>query len=96
MNIEKLHQYLQTYLNDVVTPSINKKLVSGEDEPITLTVYGLRRGSYQPPIFHVFIDMDPKLKKDISKNIENNIISFFNIFSITDKVKIHWNKRPAF
>jgi hypothetical protein len=96
MEIERLQQYLQIYLDDVVTPKVNKELISGEDEPIRLTVFTLKKGSYQPPIFHAFIDVDPNLKGSISKNIEKNIASFFKIFSINNKVKVHWNKRPAF
>ena len=58
MDLEKIKNYLQTYLDDVLTPTINKELVGEEDEPITLTVHALRKGSYQPPIFHIFIDYD--------------------------------------
>jgi hypothetical protein len=96
MEIERLQQYLQIYLDDVVTPKVNKELISGEDEPIRLTVFTIKKGSYQPPIFHAFIDVDPSLEGNISKNFEKNIASFFKIFSINNKVKVHWNKRPAF
>lgn len=96
MEIEKIQDYLQNYLNDVLTPSINKELVGEEDKPITLTVYTLRLGSYNPPIFHVFIDIDPNWKGSILKRMERDIEDFIRIFSINNKVKVHWNKRPAF
>lgn len=96
MEIEKIQDYLQNYLNDVLTPSINKELVGEEDKPITLTVYTLRLGSYNPPIFHVFIDIDPNWKGSILKRMERDIEDFLRIFSINNKVKVHWNKRPAF
>jgi len=97
MNIEKIHEYLQQYLDDVINPNINRGLVGDENKPITLSLYTLRMGSYQPPIFHVFIDVEPHdtLKSQLKKS-ENDIIDFLKIFSINNRVKIHWNKRPAF
>lgn len=96
MELDKIKDYLQTYLTDVITPMINKELVGEEDEPITLTVNALRIGSYNPPIFHVFIDIDPQWKGSILKRMEKDIEDFIKIFSINNKIKIHWNKRPAF
>ena len=49
---------------------INKELVGEEDESITLTVNALRKGSYQPPIFHIFIDIDPNWKGSILNRLE--------------------------
>jgi hypothetical protein len=96
MDLEKIKNYLQTYLDDVLTPTINRELVGEEDEPITLTVHALRKGSYQPPIFHVFIDIDPKWQGSLLKRLEKDIEDFIKIFSIKNKVKVHWNKRPLF
>jgi hypothetical protein len=96
MDLEKIKNYLQTYLDDVLTPTINRELVGEEDEPITLTVHALRKGSYQPPIFHVFIDIDPNWQGSLLKRLEKDIEDFIKIFSIKNKVKVHWNKRPLF
>ena len=96
MDLEKIKNYLQTYLDSVLTPTINRELVGEEDEPITLTVHALRKGSYQPPIFHIFIDIDPNWKGSLLKRLEKNIEEFIKIFSIENKVKVHWNKRPLF
>ena len=90
MDLEKIKNYLQTYLDDVLTPTINKELVGEEDEPITLTVHALRKGSYQPPIFHIFIDIDPNWKGSLLKRLEKNIEDFIKIFSIENKVKVHF------
>lgn len=93
MNIERIHQYLQGYLDNVVLPNHNEK----RSEPISLSIYGLRLGSYNPPIFHVFIDVEPKDTPKMSlSNIEKRIVDFLKVFSINSKVKIHWNKRPLF
>jgi hypothetical protein len=96
MDLEKIKNYLQTYLDDVLTPTINRELVGEEDEPITLTVHALRKGSYQPPIFHIFIDIDPNWQGSLLKRLEKDIEDFIKIFSIKNKVKVHWNKRPLF
>lgn len=96
MDLDKIKDYLQTYLDNVITPDINRELVGEEDEPITLTVYALRKGSYQPPIYHVFIDINPNWNGSILKKVEKNIEDFMKIFSIKNKIKIHWNKRPLF
>ena len=96
MEIEKLEKYLQTYLNDVVTPMVNKELVGEEDEPITLTVNAIRKGTYQPPIYHVFIDMEPNWQGSYTKKIEGDVIDFMKILSIPYRIKIYWNKRPSF
>ena len=96
MDLEKIKNYLQTYLDDVLTPTINRELVGEEDEPITLTVHALRKGSYQPPIFHIFIDIDPNWHGSLLKRLEKDIEDFIKIFSIKNKVKVHWNKRPLF
>lgn len=96
MEIEKLQKYLQTYLNDVITPMVNKELVGEEDEPITLTVNTIRKGSYQPPIYHVFIQVNPHdTLKTLLKKSESDIADFFKVFSINNRIKIHWNKSPS-
>jgi hypothetical protein len=95
MNLEKIKSYLQVYLDDVISPWINKELVGEEDEPIKMDVFQVLKGSYQPPIYHIFIDIEPNWDGSYRKKIENDITDFMKIFSINNKIKIHWNKRPA-
>jgi len=95
MNPEKIKNYLQVYLDDVISPKINKELVGEEDEPIKMDVFQVLKGSYQPPIYHIFIDIEPNWDGSYRKKIENDITDFMKIFSINNKIKIHWNKRPA-
>ena len=96
MEIEKLEKYLQTYLDDVISPNINQELVGEEDEPIKMNVFQILKGSYQPPIYHAFIDMEPNWEGSYRKKIENDISDFMKILSINNKLKVHWNKRPSF
>ena len=39
MDTKKIESYLQTFLDDVISPKINDELVGKNDEPITLKVY---------------------------------------------------------
>lgn len=98
MNPDKIKEYLQTYLDNVIIPKINKEFPSEEnDEPVKMQVYRILKGSYQPPIYHVFIDVEPpSTLKSSLKRSEKDIDDFFKIFSIVNKIKVHWNKRPAF
>jgi hypothetical protein len=96
MNLEKIKNYLQVYLDDVISPNINKELVGEEDEPIKMDVFQVLKGSYQPPIYHIFIDIEPNWDGSYRKKIENDITDFMKILSINNKIKVHWNKRPAF
>jgi hypothetical protein len=96
MEIEKLEKYLQTYLDDVISPNMNQELVGEEDEPIKMNVFQILKGSYQPPIYHAFIDIEPNWEGSYRKKIENDISDFMKILSINNKLKVHWNKRPSF
>ena len=95
MNLNKLKEYLQNYLDTVVIPNLNKDRV--DEDKVSFNVFQIVKGSYQPTIYHVFIDVEPPhtLRADLKK-IENNISDFFKMFSINSKIKIHWNKRPIF
>jgi hypothetical protein len=96
MEIEKLEKYLQTYLDDVISPNMNQELVGEEDEPIKMNVFQILKGSYQPPIYHAFIDVEPNWDGSYRKKIENDVNDFIKILSIPNRLKIHWNKRPAY
>jgi len=96
MDLDKIKEYLQTYLDEVITPNINEELVGEDDEPIKMDVFQILKGSYQPPIYHAFIDIEPNWEGSYRKKIENDINDFFKIFSINNRIKVHWNKRPSF
>lgn len=95
MNLDKIKEYLQNYLNTVVIPNLNQDRV--DEDKVSLNVFQVVKGSYQPPIYHVFIDVDPPhtLRADL-RSLEGNISDFFKIFSVNNKIKVHWNKRPIF
>ena len=97
MDTDKIEKYLQAYIDNVIVPKANKELASEEnDEPIKMKVFQVLKGSYQPPIYHAFIDIEPNWEGSYRKKIENDISDFMKILSINNKIKVHWNKRPAF
>jgi predicted GTPase len=97
MDTDKIEKYLQAYIDNVIVPKANKELASEEnDEPIKMKVFQVLKGSYQPPIYHAFIDIEPNWEGSYRKKIENDISDFMKILSIPNRLKIHWNKRPAF
>ena len=96
MDTNKIEKYLQAYIDNVIVPKANKELASEEnDEPIKMGVFQVLKGSYQPPIYHAFIDIEPNWEGSYRKKIESDISDFMKILSIPNKLKVHWNKRPA-
>ena len=98
MKLEKLKEYLQDYLDSVVTPRfLTEPDVSGIE---SFTVHDILKGSYQPPIIHVFLDSLPVINTPLSstkmkfKQVETDIKDFIKMFSLKNPVKIHFNKRP--
>lgn len=91
MEFDRIKEFLQDYLDTVVLPASN----SERSEPLTMNVKSILKGSYQPPIIHVFIDVEPHWTTRMSlSGIERDISNFFKVFSINFRVKIHWNKSP--
>jgi hypothetical protein len=101
MEIEKIEKYLKVYLDDIILPNVNRlqKILTDDSlvEPITMNVTDVLKGSYQPPIYHVFIQIEPHdTLKSLLKKTETDIDDFFKVFSINNRINIHWNKSPAF
>ena len=91
MELDRIKEFLQDYLDTVVLPVSNAE----RNEPLTMNVKSILKGSYQPPIIHVFIDVEPHTTTKMSlTGIEKDISNFFQVFSINFRVKIHWNKSP--
>jgi len=100
MNIEKLKKYLQHYLDSVVTP----RFIGGqnEDKIESFKLIDILKGSYQPPIVHVFLHSVPlvsnptKSNKSQFRQIEKDISDFMKMFGITNQIKVHINKTPNY
>jgi hypothetical protein len=48
MELEKVKNYLQVYLDEIITPKINDELVGDEDEPITIKVHDIKQKEHNP------------------------------------------------
>lgn len=95
MDSDKIEKYLQSYIDTAIVPKINKELASEENDKLTkMKVFQVLKGSYQPPIYHVFIDIEPNWES-YRKKTEIYISDFMKILSIPYRIKIHWNKRPS-
>ena len=95
MDSDKIEKYLQAYIDTAIVPKINKELASEENDKLTkMKVFQVLKGSYQPPIYHVFIDIEPNWEI-YRKKTENYISDFMKILSIPYRIKIYWNKRPS-
>ena len=97
MDTKKIESYLQTFLDDVISPKINDELVGENDEPITLKVYKVNYGESNPNRINFFLDMDPDWSKgSIAHKINLDISRFFQMLGIDKNLHIYWNKRPLF
>ena len=103
MDLKKIKGFLQNYLDTVVSPKINEKREILNLDPIQFSIYDVIKGSYQPPIIHVFLHTEPQIKKGFGMkphvtmmmgDVEKDIEGFFKVFSINYKIKVHWNKLP--
>jgi hypothetical protein len=105
MELEKLKKYLQSYLDSVVKPKVDENRMKMGLSPIDFTVNSILKGSYQPPIYHIFLDTEPVIEKSrnlkphasfMLQEIQKDVQDFFKMFSINFPTKVHWNKRPIF
>jgi hypothetical protein len=97
MTIDKIEKYLQVYLDDVITPEINRELVGEDDEPIRITIYKINFGESNPNRINFFLDMDPDWSKgSFTNKINSDISGFFRMLGVEKNLHIYWNKRPLF
>ncbi len=99
MEIEKLKNYLVHYLDSVVTPRFKEG--ENKDNIESFQVIDILKGSYQPPIVHVFLYSIPatnypsKTTKSQFRQVEKDVSDFIKMFGITNPVKVHMNKTPT-
>lgn len=100
MKIDRLKKYLENYFDTVINPKFLEK--PNDDGIESFLVYDIVKGSYNPPIIHVFVDTIPitnhplKSTKKVLSEVENDVKDFMTMFSLKNPVKIHINKRPLF
>lgn len=100
MKAEKLKEYLQNYFDTVIKPRFLEELNNNGIE--SFEVYKIIKGTYNPPIIHIFVDTLPitnhpsKSTKTLLLKIEDDIKDFMSMFSLNNRFKVHINKRPLF
>ena len=105
MNLDKIKDYLQNYLDSIVSPKVNEKRKEAGFSKVKFDVYQIVKGSFQPPIYHIFLDTEPEIRKKsglkphtimMMDGVQKDINNFFKVLSINSPTKVHWNKRPIF
>jgi len=93
MKINKIEKYLQTYLDDVISPEVNNSLVGEGDEPIKLSVDKVTFGESNHNRINFFLNMEPDWSKgSITHKINLDISRFFQMLGIDKNLHIYWNK----
>lgn len=98
MDIETIKKYLSYYIDEVLSPRF---IAEPNDDGIkSLKLHDVLKGSYQPPIVHIFMDTVPKVEKPTSSTqtrlgqVKKDVEGFIRMFGIKFPVKVHLNKRP--
>lgn len=100
MELSKVKEYLQNYLDSVAIPRFLDE--PNEDGIQNFEVHDVLKGSYQPPIIHVFLDTVPNVNRpsDTTKvklrQLEKDIEGFMRMLSFKNPVRTHLNKIPIF
>lgn len=103
MNLDLAKRYLQNYLDSILGPRVNELRKSEGLEPVSFSVDAILKGSYQPPIIHIFLGSDPVVRKKtglkphailMMSKIDKDISDFMKMLSIDYRIKVHWNQTP--
>lgn len=87
-------------MDSVVTPRFKKE--DNEQGIESFQLIDILKGSFQPPIVHVFLHTIPvtnypsKKTKTKFREVEKDVIEFIKMFGITNPVRVHMNKIPSF
>jgi hypothetical protein len=94
MNLEKIKNYLQVYLDDIITPELNRELVGEDDEPITVKVHDIKEKEHISDEAVVFLDINPPWSGSILFRINDDIKRFIvMVLGYKKSITIAWNKR---
>jgi hypothetical protein len=94
MEIEKLKKYLQVYLDDIITPELNRELVGEDDEPITVKVHDIKEKEHIPGESVIFLDINPPWSGSIIFRVNDDIKRFIvMVLGYKKIITIAWNKR---
>ena len=94
MDLNKVKEYLQIYLDEVIEPKVNRELVGEGDEPIKIKVYDIKQKEHRKNEIVVFLDMEPDWSHgSITNKLDDDIIGFMRMIGYNDRIIVAWNKR---
>ena len=94
MDLNKVKEYLQIYLDEVIEPKVNRELVGKGDEPIKIKVYDIKQKEHRKNEIVVFLDMEPDWSHgSITNKLDDDIIGFMRMIGYNDWIIVAWNKR---
>jgi hypothetical protein len=94
MDLNKVKEYLQIYLDEVIEPKVNRELVGEDDEPITVKVHDIKQKEHRKNEIVVFLDMEPDWSHgSITNKLDDDIIGFMRMIGYNDWIIVAWNKR---
>lgn len=97
MDLNKVKEYLQVYLDEVITPELNKELDPEGNEPISISIYKVNLGESDPNRLNFFLDMEPNWSgASIGHKLNIDLSRFVKMLGIEKNLHIYWNKRPLF
>ena len=102
MDTEKTKDFLQNYLDAIITPRYNKIRAAMGFNPIEFNVLEIiEEDAWPPQIFHIFLTTKPEIKKGrhlkphtslMMTKVEKDISDFLKMFSIDSPIRVHWNE----
>jgi len=93
MEISKLKKYLKIYLDNVITPKVNRHFASQKGyEPFTISIYGIKPKENLPSEMSLFLGVDPDLPNGYYvKTINKDIKDFIFSLGVRELISINWN-----
>ena len=100
MELSKVKEYLQNYLEYVAIPKFNEE--PNDDGIENFQVYDISIGEYQPPRIHIFLHSVPNVRYPSNKTkakiseLKRDIEGFIRMLSFKNPIKVHLNTIPIF
>jgi hypothetical protein len=93
MDYTKIQKYIQSYIDEAITPQVNQELTGEGDEPITINVEELSVSDKTPHILRLFLAMEPNWSSgSIGGRVNQELSRFINMMGLNMNLHVYWNK----